>query len=326
MIFNRLFPFLLIGVCFLQYIIGQEKLYRCPPCASDCHKESYSRPGLCPVCNMELIFQKESQFEGYAMEEVQIPNDSIMLNAAYYSPINRDSINGVLIVVHGSAPSTYNDVSYYTGLGTQLGMAVLAFDKRGVGASGGTYESFSVARSKAWFNLLASDVLACVNWIKEKPELRKVKLGLLGGSQAGWIMPLAASKSKAIDFMIIGEGVAVSAGEEHYFSQLTGDGDESGITIAKAHKKLQHFDGEKGFDPRNILKQLETDALWFLGTNDPVIPVDATIEELHHLNKSNIKVVILPHGDHNFLNTQTNERYDLLSYIKPWLITIGILE
>ena len=67
------------------------------------------------------------------MEEVQIPNDSIMLNAAYYSPINRDSINGVLIVVHGSAPSTYNDVSYYTGLGTQLGMAVLAFDKRGVG-------------------------------------------------------------------------------------------------------------------------------------------------------------------------------------------------
>ncbi|MBO0322638.1 prolyl oligopeptidase family serine peptidase [Muricauda sp. CAU 1633] len=318
-----------VGLIFLIHfscIHSQEKEYRCPPCASDCHKERYTLPGTCPVCGMELITNQHSEYIGYQKEAVRIPSDTIELNAAYYSPLHTENIKGVLVIVHGSAPSTYEDVGFYTKLGTQLGMAVLAFDKRGVGESGGTYEYFTVSRSEPWFNLLAADVLACVNWLKKKPELQQAKLGLFGGSQAGWIMPLAASKSLDIDFMIIGEGVSVSAGEEHYFSQLTGDGDENGISIAEAHERLGNFDGEKGFDPRNILEQLETQTLWFFGTNDPVIPVEASIEELNRLNRSNFQVVSLPNGDHNFLNTQSNERYDLLSYIKPWLAQIGIFE
>ncbi len=305
---------------------GQNKTYRCPPCASDCHNQVYVEPGTCPVCNMKLIGDQNSKYEGYIKEDVRILNDSVALNAAYYSPFYTEEIKAALVIVHGSAPSTYEDVSFYTKLGTQLGMAILAFDKRGVGESGGTYEYFTVARSKAWFDLLASDVLACVEWLKSKPELQQAKLGLLGGSQAGWVMPLAASKSKDIDFMIIGEGAAVSAGEEHYFSQLTGDGDINGISIPEAHKKLKKITGERGFDPRNILEQLGIETLWFLGTNDPVIPVDATLEELKRLNKSNFQVVLLPFGDHSFVNTQTNKRYDLLSYIKPWLKQIGVLQ
>ncbi len=311
---------------FLSCIHGQNKTYRCPPCASDCHDKVYHEPRVCPVCNMELITDPHSEYEGYQKEEVRIFNDSIVLNAAYYSPIHTEELKAALIIVHGSAPSTYEDVSFYTRLGTQLGMAVLAFDKRGVGKSSGTYEYFNVSRSEAWFNVLASDVLACVEWLKSRPELEKAKLGLLGGSQAGWIMPLAASKSNHVDFIIIGEGVSVSAGEEHFFSQLTGDGNENGISIQDAHEKLKNFDGKRGFDPRSILEKLQTNTLWFFGTNDPVIPVDASIDELNHLNKSNFKVVLLPNGDHNFVNTQTNKRYDLISYIKPWLIQIGVLE
>lgn len=305
---------------------GQNKTYRCPPCASDCHNQTFEQPGTCPVCTMELITEQQSKYDGYTKEEVRIVNDSLALNAAYYSPINPKEIKAVLVIVHGSAPSTYEDVSFYTRLGTQLGMAVLAFDKRGVGKSGGTYENFSVSGSEKWFNLLASDVLACVKWLKSRPELQKAKLGLLGGSQAGWIMPLAASKSTNIDFIIIGEGVAVSAGEEHFFSQLTGDGDENGISIEEANKKLKDFDGERGFDPKAILEQLNIPVLWFLGTNDPVIPVDATLSELNRMDKSNFTVQILEDGDHNFMNTRTNERFNLLFYIKPWLQKLNALD
>ena len=316
-----LFSFHAVFSCF-----GQQTTYRCPPCAYDCHDRTYSTPGACIVCGMQLVPDTTRQYEGYNKSIVEIKSDSIHLNAAYYQPKNKERLKGAIVIVHGSAPSTYEDVSFYTRIGVQLGMAVLAFDKRGVGKSGGTYEYFDVNRSKAWFELLASDVLACVQWLKARPELRGTKIGLLGGSQAGWIMPLAASKSNDIDFMVIGEGVSVSAGEEHYFSQLTGDGSGNGISIAEAHNKLKHFSGELGFDPRLILENLDVKTLWFFGTNDPVIPVDASIAVLEKMKNPNFKIVLLPFGDHNFKNTRTDERYDLVGYIEPWLNAVQVIR
>ncbi|UII80623.1 S9 family peptidase [Flagellimonas sp. CMM7] len=318
-----LFSFL---ACF--GIKAQKDTFRCPPCASDCHRTDFEESGNCPICNMPLIKVNQTLFEGYDKKEVMISNDSILLNAAYYTPKNKNRIKGAMIVVHGSAPSRYEDMTYYTKIGTKLNMAVLAYDKRGVGKSEGNYQFFNVEESENWFNLLASDVLACLSWIKKQPELQKTKIGLIGGSQAGWIMPLAASKNKNIDFIIIGEGVAVSAGEEHYFSQLTGDGDESvnKLSIAEAHLKLQKFNGTKGFDPRNILKGLKAKTLWILGTHDPVIPVDATLHELQSMNNPNFHVQILENGDHNFNNTQTGKPYNLLEFIEPWLLNNDILN
>lgn len=275
---------------------------------------------------MPLIEITNTKFEGYDKEEIGIQNGDIRLNAAYYTPQDKSKIRGVLVVVHGSAPSTYEDVTYYTRIGTKLGMAVLAYDKRGVGKSEGRYQFFSVEGSEKWFNLLASDVLACVSWLKNRPELRAAKLGLLGGSQAGWIMPLAASKNDMIKFIIIGEGVAVSTGEEHYFSQLTGDGDVHRLTIAEAHSKLQYFNGQRGFDPRSILKNLGAKTLWILGTEDPVIPVDATINELKQINNPNFQIQLLEYGNHDFVNTKTGKPYNLLDYLVPWLTEIGVLK
>ncbi|WP_211341817.1 prolyl oligopeptidase family serine peptidase [Ulvibacterium marinum] len=311
-----------LGLIQAQHTTG----YRCPPCNSNCHTVQYENPGDCPVCAMPLIKITNTQFKGYDKEEVVIQNGGIRLNAAYYTPQNNSEIQGVLVVVHGSAPSTYEDVTYYTRIGTKLVMAVLAYDKRGVGKSEGRYQFFSVDGSEKWFNLLASDALACVSWLKNRPELGKAKLGLVGGSQAGWIMPLAASKNDTIKFIIIGEGVAVSAGEEHYFSQLTGDGDVKKLTIAEAHSKLQYFKGAKGFDPRSILKNLKTKTLWILGTKDPVIPVDATINELKRINNPNFQIQLLEYGNHDFVNTKTRKSYDLLDYLVPWLTEIGVLK
>lgn len=274
---------------------------------------------------MELIEVKNTRFEGYQKSEVTIPAKDISLNAAYYLPENAASIKGALIIVHGSAPSEYEDVTYYTRIGTRLQMAVLAFDKRGVGKSGGTYERFTVEGSKAWFDLLASDVLACYSWLRKRPEMRQAKIGLLGGSQAGWIIPLAASREPGITFLIIGEGVAVSAGEESYFSELTGDGDEAGIPIPEADSQMNAFSGEPGFDPATILANLKTPALWFFGTQDPVIPVDASLRELARISNPKFSIRILEGGDHNFRNTKTGESYDLVSYIRPWLQGQGVL-
>jgi dipeptidyl aminopeptidase/acylaminoacyl peptidase len=274
---------------------------------------------------MELVKRTEVKFKNYLKEPVLIKNNDITLNAAYYSPISNQGQLPAVVIVHGSAPTTYDDVAFYTSIATQLGMSVLAFDKRGVGGSGGQYQPFTVEKSITWFNLLASDVIACINWLRQRPEIDSTKIGLLGGSQAGWIMPLVAAKNTEVKFIISGEGVSVSVGEENYFSELTGDGAEGGVSITQADKKLQAFTGLKGFDPRSILKNMNTKILWLFGTTDPVIPVDASLRELKKLNNDNFDVIILPNSDHNFNNTKTGERYDLVNYIKPWLMKIGIL-
>ena len=302
------------------------KQYSCPPCSFGCDIEIHNNPGLCHVCKMELQEIKKTKFDGYKKSTFFIKNGNIQLLAAYYLPEDLTKIKGGIVISHGSAPSTHEDVTYFTKLATKLNMAILTYDKRGAGLSSGTYEPFSVKRSELWFDLIASDLQACFEWLRKRPELKHAKIGFFGGSQAGWIMPLAASKLEGVDFIIIGEGVAVSAGEEAFHSNLTGDGSGEGLSISEADKKLKTFNGELGFDPRPILKNLNTRILWFFGTKDDVIPVNASIEVLNDMNNKNYEIIILPNGDHNFRNVETGQRYDLTKYIEPWLKQIGILE
>ncbi|MEO0505912.1 MAG: prolyl oligopeptidase family serine peptidase [Bacteroidota bacterium] len=294
--------------------------YRCPPCPFDCQNILYNKPGICNVCGMQLVEVENNVFNRYKESNFYISNGDVKLFAAYYLPKDMSKLKGAVVVTHGSAPTTHEDLSFYTNLATELNMAVLAYDKRGTGQSSGKYENFTVEGSQKWFDLLASDLEACAEWLKGRSELKDLKLGFLGGSQAGWIMPLAASRIEGIDFMVIGEGAAVSAGEEHFFSNLTGDGGPQKSSIEAADLALQSWDGDKGFDPRPILKKLKVHTFWMFGTNDPVVPVDASLRVLRKMNNPFFEIKILQNGDHNFKNTLSGERYDLITCIKPWMI------
>jgi pimeloyl-ACP methyl ester carboxylesterase len=114
-----------------------------------------------------------------------------------------------VVVVHGSGASGRTD-AYYHFWGNYLaarGIAVLLYDKRGVGASSGDFES-------ATFDDLAGDALAGVAALRTRPAVDPRRIGLLGISQGGWIAPLAASRSTAVSFLILDVGPAVSVGEQ----------------------------------------------------------------------------------------------------------------
>lgn len=294
--------------------------FKCPPCPFGCDNHLYDQPGACPVCHMPLQKVEESVFDGYTKTKLIIPGEGVELMAAYYLPKDIDNLVGAVVISHGSGQSSHEDVSFFTNLAVKLRMAVLAYDKRGAGLSTGKYESFTVERSEEWFKLLSMDLQHCYNWLRALPELENKKIGFLGGSQAGWIMPLAASNLEGVDFIIAGEGAAVSAGEESYFSQLTGDGTGTAqMTLKEADIALQNWKGLKGFDPRTILQNLQVPTLWIFGTNDPVIPVEASIRVLDEIANPKFDRLILNHGDHNFINTQSGKRYELSEKLKKWL-------
>lgn len=85
-------------------------------------------------------------------------------------------------------------------------MAVLGFDKRGVSGSTGDWK-------KASFDDLAGDVTAAFAFLKTRHDIKPDQIGMLGWSQAGWVMPLAATRAKNLAFLISISGAGVSGAE-----------------------------------------------------------------------------------------------------------------
>ena len=212
-----------------------------------------------------------------------------------------------------------------------MGFAVLAFDKRGVGESTGEYIPFDVETSEATFNDLSSDVAYAVRWLAEQQGIDANRIGLFGGSQAGWIMPLAASKEPLVKFIIADEGPSVTAGEEQIHGAVGGDGSRGWNfeSIHRADDALRNYAGNHGFNPGPILEKLDVPTLWIFGMGDDVIPVNASLERLEALikyGKTNNYIHIFPLGDHNIMNTDMGEWYDVRSISENWLMDIGILK
>lgn len=67
------------------------------------------------------------------------------------------------------------------------GIAVLAYDKRGAGKSGGQFVGGLSAASAANLDLLARDAAAAAATVDQHPRLRGTPVGYVGFSQGGWI-------------------------------------------------------------------------------------------------------------------------------------------
>ena len=102
----------------------------------------------------------------------------------------------------GSAITNYFD-QY---LLPSIGIATLVYDKRGTGASEGTYTQL--------FEVLADDLIAGIDALEKHPRLDMNRLGVVGYSQGGWVAPLAALKTKKVKYLVVNYGLAMSVAQE----------------------------------------------------------------------------------------------------------------
>jgi uncharacterized protein len=269
-----------------------------------------------------------------AAQDAVIPAGEVKLAATLYRPREAAGKLPAVIIAHGSAPTTRQMLRFYINLGLRMGFAVLAFDKRGTGASTGKFEEFSVEGSEKIFHTLAGDLVHSAGWLSSQSGIDEKRMGLLGGSQAGWVMPIAASNEPRLRFMVVGAGVPLSAGQadiqQAYLNAVNNTEDERFPLrqIFAADVAALDYRGKQGFDPEPLLKQINTDTLWIFGLFDYFIPTLPSIErigELQKAGKRNHDIILLPLGDHNFVNIFTRERYDLVPLVTPWLRQKGIL-
>ncbi len=101
-----------------------------------------------------------------------------------------------LVLVHGSGPVTRDFFGPIGYMFASRGIAVICYDKRGVGGSQGHWLD-------AGFEDYASDALSAVRYLKNRKEIRPDSIGLWGASQAGWIIPQASVEGGDVAFAVM---------------------------------------------------------------------------------------------------------------------------
>ncbi|MDZ3833069.1 MAG: alpha/beta hydrolase [Sphingopyxis sp.] len=126
------------------------------------------------------------------------------LSGMLIEPPGSDPRRPLVVMVHGSERSSPIGGIYGYAMAAQ-GLAVFVYDKRGTGASEGEYTQN--------FELLANDAAAALKQARAMTPDRTGRTGFFGGSQGGWVAPLAATLTPA-DFVAVGFGLVASPIEE----------------------------------------------------------------------------------------------------------------
>lgn len=219
------------------------------------------------------------------VDEVTFVSHGATLPGSIVWPEGRPVIAGV-VFIHGSGEQARNlAIARRFADG---GIAALVYDKRGVGRSGGVYEG---QQSVAGMNiaLLADDAIAALEALAKRPGVNDAPLGLAGISQAGWIAPLAATKTDRADFLLLWSAPVSKVSEEDIYSKHTGDRDgpdRPPYAAALAEREAPYvwpdFLG-RDTDPAEDLATLKIPGFWIFGEHDGSIPVDFSLRNLRAL-------------------------------------------
>ncbi len=158
--------------------------------------------------------QKRTKVEIYKQEQVSFNNGKVRLAGTLLLPPTMLR-HSAMVLVHGSQDRSRDD-NYeflFANIYLKLGIAVLIFDKRGVGGSTGDWHYAS-------FEDLAEDVLAGVRYLKTRPDINPKQIGLRGVSQGGWVAPIAAARSKDVAFLVTISAAGVSPAKQVTHDQL----------------------------------------------------------------------------------------------------------
>lgn len=264
-------------------------------------------------------------FTAYAEDKLFLTEEVVRFNSA------GDSLEGVLhlpgnsgkyplaVFVHGSGMATRSDYQEFVALMIRAGIAVFRYDKRGVGASGGVYTDVNTSNSERIFSILAFDAAAAIQYFKNDRRINSSKIILIGGSQAGWIIP-QVNTIVNVWLSICISGPSVTVGEEIYYSDLAEYGR---MTQAQANETLHNFKGPRGYDPRRRIGKMKEPSLWLFGGKDVSIPVKLSIHlvdsirTLHHLP---LDMKIYPDADHGLFNISQQKREDYVKFIIEWIL------
>jgi dienelactone hydrolase len=263
-----------------------------------------------------------SQSPEFTIQDVKFESQGITLAGSILKPKNPFA---AVVIVHGSDP-VKREMEFAKRL-AKKGIAVLTYDKRGVGESGGVYVGPSVGTNNidaTNLHLLSQDANAAVNIFRNYLKDKKTPIGLVGFSQAGWIIPIAASKNPEIEFMVLFSCPTITTLEQLRFQFYT----NGNINFWKNHTESEareHTinDPDKyqfaATDPKTSLNAISIPGIWLFGEKDIQIPVKMCIEQLNTFKAQGkpFEYTLFPTLGHNTSAINITEPFDIsIQWIK----------
>lgn len=184
----------------------------------------------------------------------------VVLNGLLLEPVGATN-PPLVVLVHGSEKTSPIGLAT-SQLFVSQGIAVFAYDKRGTAGSEGVYTQD--------FITLAEDAANAGREARRLAGARVGRFGYFGGSQGGWVAPLAALKAGA-DFLEVGFGVVGTALEQDQwqveYQLLHEHGHDPAIlprvrALTDATAAVARSDFRSGMDQVDALKKLFAREPW----------------------------------------------------------------
>ncbi len=215
------------------------------------------------ACGVDGVTVKGKAWRPIAFRETPATFDSVgtkMTGVLIEPPGAPDAKRALVVMVHGSERTSPIGGVYGYAMAAH-GISVFVYDKRGTGGSEGEYTQN--------FELLAEDAAHALEQARRMAAGHYGRAGFFGGSQGGWVAPLAATRTKA-DFVAIGFGLVASPIEEDREQMVSevraaGLGDDAVALVgrlSKATAGLLLSDFRTGYDALDAVRREMADKPW----------------------------------------------------------------
>ncbi len=197
------------------------------------------------------------------------------------------------------------------------GVAILYFDKRGIGKSEGRWQRTDLYER-------AEDTKAAIDFLKTQGRIDASRIGVIGHSQGGWVAQIVGDRYRN-DVKLIASLAAPTFDVKlqltnDYYSRYLCEGDSDTEAFDKASKKaisdinwVTWFPVTKAwrqlreisdFDPAPHLLELDIPSLFVFAENDyfvyPGWAIGALNETFNHEIPENFNLQIIPGANHDF--------------------------
>lgn len=273
--------------------------------------------------------------------EVRIEANGFSLAGTLSKPAGQAGPLPAVILISGSGPTDRDETVAGIPIFGQLahaladaGFAVLRYDKRGVGQSGGRTESATLAD-------YAEDARAAIRMMSERKDIDRRRIALVGHSEGGSLALLAAAKEKRVAAVALVATIGTTGADLNLYqvshaleranrpeaerqstmdlqrriqqAVVTGKGWET-ITIPDAVRRqadTPYFQSFLTYDPARVMKDVEQPILIVQGTLDTQVPPDNAdkLETLARGRKKGgaVNVVKVPGVNHLLVPATTGE-------------------
>jgi pimeloyl-ACP methyl ester carboxylesterase len=214
----------------------------------------------------------------YDNVEVTFSNDAARTTlAGTFSVPHGKGPHPAVVLIHGSGPVDRNEAVFdhkpFLILADHLarqGIAVLRYDKRGIGKSTGNF------RDATTFDF-ADDAEAALRFLRSRSEVDTARVGAIGHSEGGLIVPLLTARDAALRFAVVLAGPGVR-GELILVEQIALMGKAQGApaeAIAKERKLNQAIFGTLASDADYEAAVRKTDQVLADAVQTGALPADA---------------------------------------------------